>query len=236
MQAFQSYYRQMPNQPFKPKKIAITGANGHLGGALCADFANAGYEVVALTRDDLDLAQSDSVQDYCQRAKRGGLSFDFWINNAADQGVAEFKDLTPELIERQMATNFASVALIYQAIARVNLVRESILNISSIESELARPGHAIYGASKAALDSLTKSAARELAPVRSNALRLGLMHRPGIEDAWPQGVTAWQASTPLHRLGKSEDLFHAAEFLLNAQWLTGSILTLDGGNTIVTNW
>lgn len=226
----------MPNQPLTPKKIAITGATGYLGKALCADFANAGYEVVALTRNELDLAQSDSVQDYCHKLSKDRISFDFWINNAADQAVAELKDLTPELIEQQMAINFASIALIYQAIARDNLVSKSILNISSIESALSRPGHAIYGASKAALDALTKSAARELAPVRSNALRLGLMHRLGIEDAWPIGVAAWQASTPLRRLGKSEDLFHAAEFLLNAEWLTGSILTLDGGNTIVTNW
>jgi 3-oxoacyl-[acyl-carrier protein] reductase len=218
------------------KRIAITGANGYLGSELCRRFANAGYQVFPITRAELELSDPNSVQKYCAELGGAGEKFDYWINNAADQHVATFAELTPEFINQQLQTNFTSIALIYQAISTYTIVTQAVLNISSIEAMLNRPGHSIYGASKAALDSLTKSAARELAPIRSNSLRLGLMHRPGIENAWPEGVLAWQEVTPLKSMGSGDDLYQSAEFLLTAPWLTGSCLTLDGGNTIVTNW
>jgi len=94
----------------------------------------------------------------------------------------------------------------------------------------------MYGASKAALDSLTRSAAVEIAPIRSNALRLGLIRRDGIESAWPTGVNSWLAATPLGRMGELGDISQAAAYLLEAPWLTGQILTLDGGNSSQANW
>lgn len=86
---------------------------------------------------------------------------------------------------------------------------EAVANLSSIEAITARAGHAIYGASKAALEALTRSAAAELAPMRVNALRLGLIGRPRIEEDWPEGVRSW---------------------------CTGANLNYDGGMSAVSPW
>ena len=146
----------------------------------------------------------------------------FIINNAARQDVALLKEETSAKVQDIFQVNFSSIAEMYAQIGLSGVGVESILNISSIEARSARPGHAIYGASKAALESLTRSAAAEMAPIRSNALRLGLIEREGIREAWPIGVDAWEKSAPLARMGTLKDVLRAADYLLAATWLTGS--------------
>jgi NAD(P)-dependent dehydrogenase (short-subunit alcohol dehydrogenase family) len=83
----------------------------------------------------------------------------------------------------------------------------------------------------------TKSAARELGPlgIRVNAVSPGLIGRPGLAEAWPQGVQAYTAATPLGRLGDFEDVADACLFLASpaARWITGAELVVDGG--VLTN-
>jgi len=110
------------------------------------------------------------------------------------------------------------------------------VTISSIEATAPRNGHLLYGASKAALEAITKSVPLEIPHLRSNALRLGLISRPGIESSWPEGVSAWKKSTPLARMGELTDVSKAVDFLLKAEWITGEVLTLDGGNSINPGW
>ena len=161
---------------------------------------------------------------------------DFIINNAARQDVALLKDENAQTIHDIFQVNVSSIAEMYSEIASNKFGVKSVLNITSIEAVNARPGHSVYGASKAALEALTKSAAIEIAPIRSNALRLGLIERDGIREEWPAGVAAWEKSAPLVRMGTFNDILQATDFLLSATWITGSILTLDGGVSTVTNW
>jgi len=106
-----------------------------------------------------------------------------------------------------------------------------VLNISSVEALNPRPGHEIYGASKAALDVLTRSASRSHAPMRVLGLRLGLIGRDGIDQAWPEGVAAWKAATPLARYASAKEVVGVTEFLLSDAnaWATGSTYDFDGG-------
>jgi NAD(P)-dependent dehydrogenase (short-subunit alcohol dehydrogenase family) len=106
-----------------------------------------------------------------------------------------------------------------------------VLNISSVEALNPRAGHEIYGASKAALDVLTRSASRAHAPMRVLGLRLGLIGRAGIDQAWPEGVAAWKAATPLARYASAEEVVGVSEFLLSDAnaWATGSTYDFDGG-------
>jgi NAD(P)-dependent dehydrogenase (short-subunit alcohol dehydrogenase family) len=216
------------------KKIAITGANGNIGAGLAHYFADKGYEVIALTRADIDLTSETPFTDFF--ARNPDFTVDYWINNAATQTVASLKEMTQEDVLTQFKINTLSIFNLYYELAKKKYVTDSVLNISSVEAINARPGHSHYGASKAALDSLTRSAAVELAPLRSNSLRLGLIHREGIENAWPQGVNAWIDSTPLQRMGTIVDIGQAAEFLLTSTFTTGAHITVDGGNTVATNW
>jgi 3-oxoacyl-[acyl-carrier protein] reductase len=216
------------------KKIAITGASGNIGSALVEYFTMKGFEVFPLTRDLIDLESESPFTNFFNQ--NPDFSVDYWINNAAVQDVALIKEMKYSDLIKQFSVNTFSLFNFYHEVAQRNVVTESIVNISSVEAINARPGHSHYGASKAAVDSLTRSAAIELAPIRSNSLRLGLIHRNGIEAAWPQGVEAWNSATPLKRLGDLREISQAVEFLLGATWITGEHLTLDGGNTVATNW
>ena len=215
-------------------KLLLTGATGHIGSGLRTHYETRGFEVIAPTRAECDLSKSGSVTKFLEAINFSDVLY--LINNAADQSVAELKNAKPNEISSMMQTNFNSIAEIYSFAARNPANLKSILNISSIEAINARPGHIIYGASKAALESLTKSAAMELKTIRTNALRLGLISRPGIQSSWPEGVNAWIKSTPIGRMGEINDVINAADFLLTSEWITGEILTLDGGNSSNPGW
>lgn len=214
--------------------LMLTGATGHIGSSLRAHYEGKGFTVFAPTRAECDLAKTGSVTKYLAGIDFGKI--EFIINNAADQSVAELKVATPEAINSMMQTNFNSIAEIYSFVAANPTNVKSILNISSIEAISARAGHTIYGASKAALEALTKSAAIELKKIRTNALRLGLISRPDIQSSWPEGVSSWIKSTPIGRMGEIADVISAADFLLTSDWITGEILTLDGGNSANPGW
>ena len=227
-----------------PEKILITGASGYLGNGLCEHFNKLGFEVIGASHSKegkfvslkADLTKSGGGSALISEAIHRFGSIDYIINNAARQDVALLKDETETNISELFQVNISAIAEIYSEIAKGGTGVKSVVNISSIEAISPRPGHSIYGATKAALEALTKSAAVEIAPARSNFLRLGLIGRDGIEAAWPEGVTSWKSSAPLKAMGTIDDVAMAVEFLLKARWVTGSGITLDGGMSVSANW
>ena len=81
--------------------------------------------------------------------------------------------------------------------------------------------------------AFTRSAAQELGPfgIRVNSVSPGLIHKHGIEEAWPEGVERWLGKVPLGRLGEPEDIADACLFLASpaARWISGQNLVVDGG-------
>jgi len=230
------------------KTILITGAGGHIGSGFVAHYLAEGLRVIAVSNrkefaatENLTVISADFTKAgagivMMEQALKYSEKIDYVINNAARQDVALIKDEQPEVIQDIFHVNVTSIAEIYSCVAQEEYGVESILNITSTEALSARLGHSIYGASKAAVESLTRSAAQEIAPIRSNALRLGLIEREGIRAAWPEGVSSWEATAPLVRMGTLKDVLRASDYLLGASWLTGSILTLDGGISASANW
>jgi NAD(P)-dependent dehydrogenase (short-subunit alcohol dehydrogenase family) len=226
---------------FAGKSILITGASGFIGQAYVARFLDLGATVCAQvntgtipSRSNLhviatDLAITKSGNSLVQEALSRAGKLDFVINNAADQSILDPALATRSEIEHMMRINVDAPKEIIDQSAKSGV--SVVLNISSVEALNPRAGHEIYGASKAALDVLTRSASRAHPPMRVLGLRLGLIGRPGIDQAWPEGVAAWKAATPLARYASAEEVVGVTEFLFSDAnaWATGSTYDFDGG-------
>lgn len=236
------------SKSFAGRSILITGAAGLIGGALVQHFLARGAKVIAQVhhsalavsdQPDLysitaDLADPEVGNHLVSGAIEATGSLHFVINNAARQDLTSLRDARSNLVDEIFQINVLAVGSILAAASRADV--EAVVNLSSIEATTARTGHAMYGASKAALEALTRSSAAELAPMRINALRLGLIGRPGIENDWPEGVASWKAKAPLGRYGTPQEVAEAIEFLLSSTWCTGAILSYDGGMSAVSPW
>jgi len=226
---------------FSGKSILITGASGMIGRAYVDRFLELGFTVCAQVntgelhaRPNLhviaeDLSVSGSGKSLVQESLARAGKLDFVINNAANQGILDPAHASRTEIELMMRINVDAPKEIIDESAKAGV--QVVLNISSVEALNPRPGHEIYGASKAALDVLTRSASGAHAPMRVLGLRLGLIGRDGIDQEWPEGVAAWKAATPLARYASAKEVVGVTEFLLSDAnaWATGSTYDFDGG-------
>ena len=169
-------------------------------------------------------------------------------------GIARYEPVgTIDLqsIEAQLRVNFIAPLLLSQAVAEHLRGRGgAIVNVSSTLSEHVAQNTAVYAATKAALNTLTKGLALELAPagVRVNAVLPGGVDtdmlriprlRPGeslsaaeIEQRVESQIESLAALHPLGRLGKPEEVAAVIISLLDQTWQTGSLVTIDGGLSV----
>ena len=226
---------------FAGNSILITGASGLIGRAYVDRFLELGFTVCSQVNTGsipaqeklhviaADLSVVGSGKSLVQEAIARAGKLDFVINNAANQAILDPAAASRAEIELMMRINVDAPKEIIDEAAKSGV--QVVLNISSVEALNPRAGHEIYGASKAALDVLTRSASRAHAPMRVLGLRLGLIGRDGIDQAWPEGVAAWKAATPLARYAKASEVVGVTEFLLSDAnaWATGSTYDFDGG-------
>ena len=238
------------------RAVLITGASGHLGSAIataCADDAwsvavhyrsaedraerlvgeirKRGGEAIAMQADLADdpRAAERIVTEVIARFGR----LDGLINNSADQTPVAFSDLDDQDWQQMLAATLLSATRLSSAAIDVLSPGGSIVNISSVEASWAFPNHAHYAASKAALESFTRSLALELGPrgMRANAIAPGLIERDGLAADWPQGYNWWKAAAPSRRPVTAGEVAAAAVFLLGARatGINGVVLPVDGG-------
>ncbi|MFC0546062.1 SDR family NAD(P)-dependent oxidoreductase [Kutzneria chonburiensis] len=233
------------------KAALVTGATGGIGAGIAARLAAQGARVLAHYRtrppDDpetlavqADLREPAEVQRLLDAAveRLGGL--DIVVNNAGVQPVRPLSELTLADWREVFAGTLDTAFLVTKAAAELLGPGGSIINIGSIEGTLPAVGHAHYASAKAALLMHTKAAALEYGPrgLRVNAVSPGLISRPGLDEAWPEGVASWREHAPLGRLGTPEDVGDACAFLASdlARWITGQNLVVDGGMSVVPAW
>jgi gluconate 5-dehydrogenase len=238
----------------------VTGSSQGIGFSLARGLAAAGARLILNGRDAgklgaardtlaaeghrvetaaFDVTSGPEVRDAIDRIEREIAPVDILVNNAGIQRRAPLQDFAEETWTELMRTNLDSVFLVGQAVARhmIGRGRGKIINVCSVQSELARPGIAPYAASKGALKMLTKGMCTDWAPLglQVNGLAPGYFEteltRPLVQD---ETFTAWlKGRTPARRWGKVEELNGAAVFLASAasDFVNGHILYVDGGIT-----
>ena len=93
-------------------KVAITGANGYIGGVVSKILAANGYEITPLTRKEIELTDASALQNYLDSNPK--IYFDHWINMAADQSVMSMEENTAESFEEMFQVNVKFISLLYK--------------------------------------------------------------------------------------------------------------------------
>lgn len=231
--------------------VLVTGAAGGIGKSICEVFLEAGYQVIGvdcrktaklpyemLHFDIKRLVCSDaSCESFYQRVEElteGHL--DVLVNNAAVQIIKPIEAVTAEDWDKTLNTNLlAAFWLIQHFLSPLRTAKGSVVNIASIHATVTKPEFSMYSTSKAALVSLTRALAIELAPaVRVNAVLPAAtdtaMLRAGFKDN-PQGLQVLGGYHPLGRIAQPREVAQVVLFLAGQQasFMTGSTVVVDGG-------
>jgi 3-oxoacyl-[acyl-carrier protein] reductase len=168
-----------------------------------------------------------------------GGRLDVLVNNAGIYDFAPLEGVTPEHFHRMFDLNVLGLILASQEAAKLfGTSGGSIINISSVVATTAVPSASVYSATKAAVDAVTRSLAKELGPrkIRVNSINPGMVQTEGtatmgITDSENQLRKQVEAQTPLGRIGQPADIAPAVVFLASddSGWITGETLYIAGG-------
>jgi pteridine reductase len=160
----------------------------------------------------------------------GGL--DVLVNSAAVMHRRSFEDTTPAQYDATLDLNLRSVFFCTQgAAAALRAARGKVVNLADLSGLEPWPGFAAHSVSKAGVVMLTRVLARALAPeVTVNAIAPGAVLVPEDYDAEERERLA--RTTPLRRLGSPEDAVGALLYLVEADFVTGHVLVVDGGRLL----
>ena len=184
----------------------------------------------SLVRADLrDAAAAEGLIADTVAALEG---LDVLVNSAAEMVRTPLGSVTASQWDDLFALNLRAPFLLAQSAApHLRNARGAIVNVADIAAGETWPGYIPYSLTKSGLVHMTRSLARVLAPdVRVNAVAPGAVQLP---DDWDEATAARLASTtPLKRLGSPEDVVNAVLYLLDADYVTGQTLAVDGGRLI----
>jgi 3-oxoacyl-[acyl-carrier protein] reductase len=249
----------MTGKKLTGKVAIVTGASKGIGASIAKHLADEGAAVVvnyASSKEGADrvvaeisgkggkavavqanVAKRAEIERLFAETKKAFGRLDILVNNA---GVYEFFPLeavTEEHFHKQFDLNVLGLILASQEAAKhFGAAGGSIVNISSLVSPMPVPNGSVYSATKAAVDAVTKSLAKELGGrnIRVNSINPGMVVTEGVQAAGfaeSDFRKQLEAQTPLGRIGQPQDIAPAAVFLASADaaWITGETLVIAGG-------
>jgi 3-oxoacyl-[acyl-carrier protein] reductase len=243
------------------KVAVVTGASKGIGAAIAKQLADEGAAVVVnyasskagadrvvaeITGNggravavQADVARPEDIRRLFAEAKKAFGRLDVLVNNAGIYEFAPLEEVTPEHFHKMFDLNVLGLILASrEAVRYFGQGGGSIVNLSSVVATSAPPMASVYSATKAAVDAVTRSLAKELGPrkIRVNSINPGMVETEGTSSA---GITAgesdlrkqFEAQTPLGRIGRPDDIAPAAVFLASndSAWITGETLYTAGG-------
>jgi 3-oxoacyl-[acyl-carrier protein] reductase len=199
-----------------------------------AEISSQGGQAIAV---QANVAKQAEIERLFAETQKAFGKLDILINNAGIYEFSPLEGVTEGNFYKQFDLNVLGLILASkEAVKHFAPAGGSIVNISSIVSTLSPPNASVYSATKAAVDSVTKSLAKELGPrkIRVNAINPGMVQTDGWHAAGfaeSDMTKQVEAQTPLGRLGQPEDIAPAAVFFASsdAAWITGETLVIAGG-------
>jgi pteridine reductase len=247
-----------PNSTHAEPVALVTGGARRIGAAIVRALHSAGMKVVVHYRvsaaeaqaleAELENTRANSVVlasgDLCdvetrvsliQTATRHFGRLDLLVNNASSFYPTPLGETSTAQFDDLIGINLKAPYFLAQAAAEaLTSAQGAIINIADLYADRPMKSYPVYSAAKAALVSLTRSLANELAPgVRVNAIAPGVILWPeGNDDENTQRRIV--ARTPLKRIGTPADIANAVLFLArDGKFITGQVLYIDGGRSIV---
>lgn len=222
-----------------PSRVLVTGGASGIGAATCRVLADADWDVVAadvtaadgvIPLDVTDEAAWDQVLD--DAGPLAGL-----VNCAGIRSRSAIVDTDLDDFERHLRVNVVGTWLGIRGFLRRHQPDSTgaIVNVSSVNAEIAVPDQAHYVASKGAVSALTRAAAVEAAPlgVRVNAVAPGPVRTPMTAERLgdPEQAAWLDARVPMGRVAEPAEIAEVISFLLSekASYVTGEVLFTDGG-------
>ena len=237
------------------KNILITGAGTGIGAAIALDFApgneifvhyNSSREAAGLIAQEItarggyshllqaDLTTDEGCQSLVDALKAETDKLDVLINNSGGLIKRQpVKDLDWSLMQQVFALNTLSAMKMTSLC--IPLLEKGdnpcVVNLTSIAMRHGAPTATAYGANKAALDSFTRGAAKELAPViRVNAIAPGVIETPFHDKiTTPERLEEMRKNTPMQKNGLAEDITQAIRLLVENNFITGETIDINGG-------
>ena len=230
------------------KVCIITGSRKGLGKALSEYYLSKGFVVVGCSRGEasvkdenyrhfcLDVSDEKAVVKMVRAVKKEFGRIDVLLNNAGIASMNHFLTTSAVSVEKVFATNFLGSFLFARECAKVMMKQKSgnIVNYSTVAVPLSLEGEAVYAASKAAIESLTKTIAKELSiyDIRVNAVGPTPIATDLIKAVPKAKIDELIAKQTIKRLGKVEDVINVIDFFIDerSEFVTGQVVYLGGVN------
>lgn len=239
------------------KTALITGASKGIGRACALRLARDGYTVIINYAHDeaaaqavldevrqngddgmicrADVSDLEQVKRMMREVFKAYGTLDVLVNNAGIVRDEYLLMLNPDTLDRCMELNVKGYFYCAQQ-AVLKMFRKksgAIINMSSVSGQLALAGQSVYSATKGAVNSMTQTMAKELAPygIRVNAVAPGFIETEMLDALPEEKKREYLEAIPMHRLGRAEEVAGIVSMLASdtCAYMTGQILTLDGG-------
>ena len=240
------------------KTVLITGGSRGIGKCIAENLAKNGYNVVLnynksekqakqiqkelmeqgikIETCKADVSNREEVKKLVKFTLNKFGNIDVLINNAGIAKLQMFNDITDEDWNEMLGTNLNSVFYCIQEVLPNMIHNKSgcVINISSIWGLVGASCEVAYSVSKAGIDGMTKSLAKELGPsnIRVNSIAPGIIDTEmnnNIDNAIKEEI---KSETPLNRIGRPIDIYRCVEWLINDEFTTGQIISPNGGYVI----
>lgn len=237
------------------KVVIVTGASRGIGRDIATTLAKKGYIVIAnynksenkaielqqnLKKENInidifkaDVSNRDEVKKLVQFVINKYKKIDCVINNAGIDQVKMFLDITDADWNNMISNNLNSVFYMCQEVLPYMIHEKNgvIINISSIWGVTGASCESHYAVSKAGVDALTKSLAKEMGPsnIRINSIAPGFIDTEMNNNLNEEEKKEIKEEIPLQKIGKVEDVSRTVEWIIEDEYITGQVISVNGG-------